>query len=159
MQINARIINVILLSSTGVLLFWAGRLSLQYQLSKQLPPIRVIPEINPKVPVVEIQEIKDATISGKVNTEKIRFKAGDSVAVPGEDKTFQLDIRPLGFVAKKQPEDPAKIPEWAKFVASKRGKYFYALDSRSAKNLSVQNRVFFATEEEAMNAGYEKRER
>jgi hypothetical protein len=159
MQINVRIINIILLASAGVLLFWFGRLSLQYELAKQVPPIRVVPEINQKVPLVEITAIENAMLKGNVNKNGIRIKAGDAVAVLEEDLTFQLDIRSLGFTARKQPEDPAKVPEWAKFVASKRGKYFYVLDSRSAKNLSVENRVFFATEEEAKKAGYEKRER
>lgn len=42
------------------------------------------------------------------------------------------------------------------FVASKTGKKYYASDSAQAEKIKEENRVTFATEEEAQAAGYEK---
>jgi len=47
-------------------------------------------------------------------------------------------------------------PGWAQFVASKRGKKYWPLDSPEAFLLSIRNRVFYSSEEEARLAGKEK---
>jgi len=44
-----------------------------------------------------------------------------------------------------------------KFVASKKGKRYYAIDSAAAKNLSEKNKVYFNSEEEAQKAGFLKK--
>lgn len=46
------------------------------------------------------------------------------------------------------------IPEDMKFVASKSGKKFYAVDSTQGKKIADENRVYFKSEEEAKAAGY-----
>ncbi len=42
------------------------------------------------------------------------------------------------------------------FVASKRGKKYYATDCAAAKSLSDANKIYFTTEADAENAGYQK---
>jgi hypothetical protein len=51
----------------------------------------------------------------------------------------------------------ASIPDGAHFVASGKGKYFYSIFEPSAKNLWRNNRIFFQTAEEAVQAGYRRR--
>ena len=46
------------------------------------------------------------------------------------------------------------IPDGAVFVASKRGKKYYTVDSASATSLSPQNRVYFRSAADAEAAGY-----
>ena len=139
------------------LTFWFGRLSVQYQMHRNLPPMQIVEELNPKVPMIHITEISGAKIIGTVNKSEIRIASGDEVAVPFADLSFELDIQHLGFVGPRRPIIKHKIPEGARFVASKKGKYFYELDEKSAKRLSPANRKYFETEEEARKAGYKKR--
>ncbi len=49
----------------------------------------------------------------------------------------------------------ADIPTGMLFIASKTGKKYYAVDSAAGKKIKTENRVLFATEEEAKAAGYE----
>lgn len=149
----------IALVAVAILIFWFGRLSLQYQINKNVPPVQPVAEINQKIPMVEITGIQNGKVFGTVNKPEMRVKSGNSVAVPDAENQFQLDIQHLGFVGDRRPVVVHHIPEWALFVASKNGKYFYEFDEGSAKNLSVENRVYFATEADALKAGYAKRQR
>ncbi len=56
--------------------------------------------------------------------------------------------------AKKKPEKAEKEESAAGFVAAKNGKKYYAADSAAAQKLKEENRVEFATAEEAEAAGY-----
>ncbi len=157
MKINDRLYHFVLVALGAIFFFLSGRLSVQVEISSKVPPIHVVNDVNPKVPLVEITDVKNGKILGTVNRPEIRLSSGPSVAVPDEKKHFELSIEHLGFIGSKQPKDKALVPTWAKFVASKKGKYFYDLSGKSAKNLSPENKVFFATEQEAKEAGYAKR--
>lgn len=159
MNINAQHHRLIILLLTGVLIFWFGRLSIQYEMSKNIPPLQIVSEINPKIPMVTITDINDGKVTGTVNKPEIRIKSGESVAVPDEFNEFELDIQHLGYIGEKRQIIKITVPDWAKFVASKNGKYYYELDEASAKNLSVETRVYFANEAAAIEEGYLKRER
>jgi len=41
------------------------------------------------------------------------------------------------------------------FFASKRGKKYYPMNCSAGKNIKKENRIYFATREDAVNAGYE----
>ncbi len=56
--------------------------------------------------------------------------------------------------AKQKPEKAEKAESAAGFVAAKNGKKYYAADSAQAQKLKEENRVEFATAEEAEAAGY-----
>lgn len=157
MKINVQHHTLILLVLSAGLIFWLGRLSVQYQLHRETPPIQSIEEINPKIPMVEIIDIRDAQVLGSVNTPEMRIKSGEQVAVPDKDLLFSLNIEHLGYIGPKRPIVKVTIPEWANFVASKSGKYFYEIDEQAAKQLSPENYVFFKNEEEAIAAGYMRR--
>lgn len=159
MKINARHYQILFTIGLSVLIFWFGRLSVQYQLHKNLPPIQITDEENPKIPQVIIQDIQDARVLGTVNKSEIRIVSGDEVAIPDQDLDFSLNIEHLGYIGPKRKIITKEVPEWAKFVASKSGKYYYPLDERSLKKLSVKNQVYFATMEEAEAAGKVFRER
>ncbi|MDP3975565.1 MAG: hypothetical protein Q8P95_01490 [bacterium] len=151
--------SLIIIALLGLLIFWFGRLSVQYQIHAQLEPVQVIAEINPKVPQVSITDIQGAKVYGQVNDPQIRLKSGDQLAVPDNNLKFELDIQHLGYVGDKREVIKHTPPAWAQFVASKNGKYFYEVDEKSGKNLSIPTRVYFRTEEEALSAGYQKRKR
>jgi len=157
MPVKAQYHTYIVLFLAACLIFWFGRLSVQYQLKIQAAPVQTVSEINPKIPLVEIKDIKNAKVIGTVNQSEIRIKSGERIAVPDQENNFTLDVQHLGYLGQKVPVIEVSIPEWANYVASKNGKYFYELDDKSAKNLSIPNRVYFATVEDASEAGYQQR--
>lgn len=161
MSINHRFIAFIFLFLSGILIFWFGRLSVQYQLKKQVPPIEFVEEINPKIPLVEIMKLEGKILKGKINKSEIRITNGRTTAVPDQDNNFELKLDDENIVAEqKMPKVVDEgVPSWAKFVASKRGKYFYVIDEKSLKKLKKENHRYFSTEEAAMRAGYQKRTR
>ena len=56
----------------------------------------------------------------------------------------------------QEPEQSEESASDGAFVASKTGKKYYAVDSASGKKIKEENRVYFASEEEAEKAGYAK---
>lgn len=157
MKINSTTINTFLVLGACVLFFWLGRLTVLYEEQASAPLISTVGELNQKIPQVEILDIQNAKVVGTVNTPEIRLKSGDQLAVPEDDLTFSLDVQHLGYVGEKRPVVKKVLPEWARFVASKSGKYYYEIDEKSLKQLSVENQVYFATAEEAIKAGYQLR--
>ncbi len=81
------------------------------------------------------------------------------MAVPSEDMAFELDVTHLGYLGEKRPKITIEVPEWAQFIASKSGKYYYLLTEKQAKKLSAANHLYFATKEEAEASGKIFRER
>jgi len=62
---------------------------------------------------------------------------------------FALDAGPILY-----NQIAVQVPEGARFVASKRGSKYYAVDSAGGSNLAPANRIYFSSKEEAESAGY-----
>lgn len=157
MKINAVHHQRIGILFAALLIFFLGRLSVLYERAGEITPLQTINEINPGIPMVRITNIQDAQIMGSVSQANIRITSGAQVAVPEEDLNFRLDIQHLGYIGPKRKIIEHVVPEWAQFVASKKGKYYYEMNEKQAKRLSVPNRMYFGSEEEAKNAGYLRR--
>ena len=138
----------------SVLSFWAGEIRVKAKIINTIDPIHSISEINQQIPLVTIKGIEDAKILGSVSDPSMRIVSGDQVSLPDDDLRFELNIEHLGYIGQKRAVIEHVIPEGALFVASKTGKYFYPLEAGQAKRLSVPNRVYFSTKEEAFSAGY-----
>ena len=139
----------------AMIIFWMGRLSV-YSSSVSFSPIQEVAEINPKVPIVNILAIQGDQLIGYVSDPKTRIKSWDkSVAVPNHENRFVLDISHFGFLP-RIPVIEHHVPEWAIYVASRSGKNFYRVDSPSGKRISVPNRVYFKTREEAIQKGFKE---
>lgn len=154
MKINTRHHRILAYTLAIAALFVCGRLSVFYQISAQVTDIQQVPELSKVLPVIHITDIKDAQVIGTANTSQLRILSQDEVVVPDEQGDFILDITHLGFIGAKKPVIKHTVPEWAQYVASKNGKYYYSLDEKQAKRLSVPNRMYFRTEEEAGEEGY-----
>lgn len=59
-----------------------------------------------------------------------------------------------GEAAAEAPAEGVEIPEGMQFVASKTGKKYYPADATHVHKIKAENRVFFATEEEAKASGH-----
>ena len=112
-------------------------------------PIRVLNrDIHRRAPIVHVQEINDGDIVGIVGTGA-RLVIGETVVVPGPDRTFRIAAEPFLVNIIDVP-----IPHGAEFVASKRGKKYYSVDSSAGNRLVPRNRIYFRSAEEAEALGY-----
>lgn len=51
--------------------------------------------------------------------------------------------------------EPTTVEGGGEFVASKNGKKYFSLTCGAAKTIKAENRIYFATQDEAKKAGYE----
>ena len=109
-------------------------------------------EISEKnIPVITFFQIENGEISGKITEGEARIQIEDSEISIVKDEKFTLDIRKILPMLKEIPH-----PKDMKFVASKRGKKYYPIDSPRAFLVTLKNRVFFKTREEAEEKGFVK---
>jgi hypothetical protein len=108
--------------------------------------------------ILEITRLRDKNLNSLgevrifINADEKKLKnAKDFYIFSDERNSIQLDISKILPKIEKIPS-----PNLARFVASKRGSIFWPLDHPKAFILSVENRVFFNTVGEAVNAGYKK---
>ena len=109
-------------------------------------------EISEKtIPVLTFFQIENGELSGKITEGEARIQIENSeisTIKPGE---FSMNITEILPMLREIPH-----PENMKFVASKRGKKYYPIDSPRAFLVTVKNRVFFKTREEAEKKGFVK---
>lgn len=114
-------------------------------------PVTIEQQDEKEVPTLTLQKIENGILSVKNNGSEIRVRTEDAeinIIKNGENTIDVVGILPM---LKKVP-----APEWANFVASKRGSKYWPLDSYQAFSLSPKNRVFYGTEEDAKKDGKEK---
>ncbi len=113
------------------------------------PPIEVLGhDVHKPVPLIHIKEINDGKIVGSVGTGA-RLVIGETVIASEEDGSFNVPAEKLLVNVVD-----VQIPHGVKFVASKKGKKYYEVTSKSAERLSPKNRIYFRTAEEAEEMGY-----
>lgn len=103
-----------------------------------------------EISLLRFDAIENGVLKGSLQGEEARIVIANKEEItslfPGEFAFSITEILPL---LQKMPS-----PEGMAFVASKNGKYFYPLDAPEAALLTVKNRVFFADEEKAKQAGF-----
>ncbi len=102
----------------------------------------------PIIPVVSIEGIIDGKVEGTILGEA-RLFIGKNQALPNGSGAFRApaDLFKVHVVH-------VKAPAGAQFVASKKGKKYYGINSASAQSLSPENRVYFISATQAEDAGY-----
>jgi hypothetical protein len=114
--------------------------------------LKTIPDLESgsTLSVVHIDGIRNGSLVGSVHGD-VRLVAGDHVVQPDASGAFAIhDTQLLTNVV------TISIPDGMHFVASKKGKKYYPVDSASAQNLSLDNRVYFPTASAAEAAGYSR---
>ncbi|MBU0458080.1 hypothetical protein KJ652_06815 [Patescibacteria group bacterium] len=114
-------------------------------------PIRLIENDNNHIGVVELEGIFDGDLKGSI-TGDTRVFLGENQIIPNTEGEFKVRADDL-FINYIQ----IKVPEGMKFVASKRGKYYYSVTSSAGEGITPGNRVYFSDAEEAKDAGYLKK--
>lgn len=105
---------------------------------------------SPMVPVVHVSEINNENIVGTVSTGA-RLLIGEHVVIPGQNGNFSVPAKDFLVRVIDVP-----VPDGAQFVASRRGKKYYPVDSSAGQRLVPENRLYFRSSEEAEEMGYER---
>ena len=114
-------------------------------------PVKVIDEQKRRrAPIVHVKEINDSNIIGMIGTGA-RLVMGEEVVIPKLDRSFEIPAK--DFLVRVID---VQIPRDARFVASKRGKKYYNVTSKSAERLVPKNRLYFRTAGEAEALGYHR---
>ncbi|MDD4286909.1 MAG: hypothetical protein PHO20_01130 [Candidatus Peribacteraceae bacterium] len=114
------------------------------------PPMAMRDASRPLVPTVHLDGVYNGSLRGSMIGSARIFLDGQQV-VPDQSGAFLI---PAGSLLTNNIE--ITVPEGMRFVASRRGKKYYPVDSASASALSPANRVYFSTAEEAVGAGYRR---
>lgn len=141
-----------ILSGIGILLFGMslGGLLAHIEYDKNRSPIVFSPMPEKVVPVLKLEKIENGSLIGTSNVPEVRFQTEENNIFVFHDGSFRLDITNILPLSTKIP-----APEGAQFVASSRGKKYWALDTPEAALLTPKNRIFFKSAEEAESKGYE----
>ena len=141
------LIGALILSSTfGYLV---GRI-IDKQITFAAPSITITSDNRPTVPVVKIEGIKNGNLEGKMSSG-IRLFLGNNHIQSNSSGAFSTS-----FDKFMVNHIEVTVPEGMLFVSSSRGKNYYRVDSSAGEKISPKNRIYFRTEEEAINAGFKK---
>ena len=129
--------------------YFLGLFVLRVEQTRAPAPIKVLNrDVHRRAPIVYIQEINDGDIVGVVGTGA-RLVIGDTVVIPKPDRSFRIAADPFLVNVFDVP-----IPRGVLYVASKRGKNYYPVDSSAGQRLVPDNRIYFRTAVEAEALGY-----
>ena len=135
----------LLLLLTGYML---GIFVLKIEAAHSPAPIQVLEsDVNEPVPVVRLNEINNGAMVGSIDAGA-RLVIADQIVTPNDEGRFRI---PAGSFLVNVIN--VQVPERTKFVASKRGKKYYAIEDNGWRKLKSEL-VFFQSREEAINAGY-----
>lgn len=99
------------------------------------------------VPIITLEKIENGVLYITHLDKEIRVKVKEDIYV-SNNNTLKIPVTEILPLLKTLP-----APKNMKFVASSRGKNYYALDNPKAFLISVKNRVFFKSKEEAEKNG------
>jgi hypothetical protein len=141
-----------IVGGVGILLFGMslGGFLAHIQYDKNRSPIVFSPMREQIVPVLTLEKIENGVLMGKSNVSEFRLQTNENNILVFHDESFRMDITDILPLSQKIP-----APEGSQFVASSRGKKYWALDTPEAALLTPKNRIFFKSAEEAQSKGYE----
>ncbi len=115
---------------------------------RTIPPTILREDTRPIIPVIMITGVQNGSLTGIMRGD-VRFFVRDTQVLPSASGSFKA---PAGSLLKNLTT--VKVPAGMKFAASKRGTKYYPVASRSAQNLSPENRIYFRSAADAEAAGY-----
>ena len=102
------------------------------------------------VPVVRLDRIVNGELRGTLNGDARLFLGDRLVTVQSGSFRIPANELLMNFIT-------IEVPEGMKFVASKKGTYYYPVASSNGEAIVPANRVYFNDEESARAAGYRGR--
>ncbi len=111
-------------------------------------PMTLVEDTRPRIPVLKFEGIYNGKLRGSLSGEA-RVFIGNEYIVPDGSGAFEVPADQF-FINYIRVE----VPQWAKFVASKKGKKYYPVNSSGGERIVPGNRVYFRSEDEARREGY-----
>lgn len=138
-----------LLLICSVIGYILGRYVQVQQIMTSVPDITVVPDTRPPMPTVRIEGIRDGNLEGTIIGTGTRLFLGEKQVIANSSGSFRVPAGPFltNYVT-------IHVPEWAQYVASKRGKKYYPVHSAQGQNIVPENRVYFRSKEEAASHGF-----
>ncbi len=113
-------------------------------------PVTIVADEGTDLPVVRIDGIANGALVGSVEGV-VRLSAGGTIIPVDDEGRFAIADRSI-----LTNRITVMAPPGMRFVASSKGTKYYPVDSAGGQNIVPQNRVYFATAEEAEAAGYRR---
>jgi len=110
----------------------------------------LVPDTRASSGVVILDGVFNGDLTGRLEGN-IRLVLGETPVEAGSGGAFKV---PAGNFLMNRVQ--VVVPDGMKFVASKKGKYYYPVESSQARSLVPGNRVYFQDETSAQKAGYMK---
>lgn len=124
--------------------------------ASQTPEIRWEKDINTGIPTILMMKVENGAVFGKTVSSQVRVVTSpENILTIKPEEEFKI---PLNAISMSEFYESAVIPDDARFVASKNGKYYYTVFSGQAMNLKKENRVYFSDDKGAQRAGFTKKE-
>jgi hypothetical protein len=134
------------ISALAVVLVLASRIAIVPLASAR--PLSIVPDVRPPVCTVVLRGVFNGKIAGTVQGE-VRFFIGDDLVLPDSSGAFLV---PAGVL--RTDIRTIDMPDGMQFVASKKVKRFYPVESSQGQGLAPANRIYFSSEKEARAAGF-----
>ncbi len=122
-----------------------GRYSAAFR--SQSPVLTFAPDVRLPVPVVEIDDVRNQVLQGRVQGD-VRVFVGTEPLDSKPDGTFVIPFNTI------VPIERVQAPAGMQFVASNNGKLYYSLGDPRAEKLAADTRVYFQNAEQAEAQGY-----
>lgn len=142
--------------------FLSGRLSIKAENMGTQEEIKEIADISTTVPTINFSTFDNGILYGKANDKDMRIFVNNQVIERKDDNSFFVDTSGLKAAATAKSNSNGNInaantppPATFKFVASKNSKVYHPIGSSSANRISVKNRIYFTSKEEAKAKGFE----
>ncbi len=125
-----------------------GRIIEYTERIKEEPPIEVQEYEHDQMPLVRFLEFSDNILAGEIIDTNVVLMVRDKLVEIDENNRFEIDVSSIENLIE------IVIPKGMNFVASKKGKKFYPVDSAQGKKIKPSNRIYFKTATEALSKGY-----
>lgn len=129
----------------GLVGYTAGRVVTLQQFAD--PPFHLEPDLRPRVPVVQFEGIREGMVTGRISGDA-RVFWGERMILPDGSGAFRVATDLL------VEEVAVRVPEGMHFVASRRGKRYYAVPSPMGERIAPENRLYFPTASDAEAYGF-----
>lgn len=135
--------------------FSAGALTQKILYSQNAAGLEILETSEPilTVPVIRFEKIENGILYGHNNSAEARFIIGENTEEIFVEQSGNFSF-PVTPILPNLAMIPA--PEGSQFVASSRGTKYWPLDAPQAALISVKNRTFFISEEDAIAKGYSR---
>lgn len=119
---------------------------------QRFPEFQIVEDINEGVATLKFLEVKNGELFGETAGRPFRLAYSPNDILELEPETrFSIPLDQIDLKTYYQAND---LPAGTKFIASRKGKYYYSVNDKRAFMISEKNRIYFQSKEAAERQGY-----